>query len=69
MIVIDLSYSLICYRFVGGKPEVIFSLNDTLSGKIPVSGEEKDIPKDHQFFLTGVTNQSLNILAEGPSGE
>ena len=46
---------------------MIFSLNDTLSGKI--TGEEKDILKDHQFFLTGVTNQSLNILAEGPSGE
>ena len=67
MLVIDLSYSLISYRFVGGKPEVIFSPNDTLSGKI--TGEEKDIPKDHQFFLTRVTNQSLNILAEGPSGE
>lgn len=48
-------------RVAGGKPEVIFSLNEQLLGK-----DKTPVPKDHKFVLTGMASsaQTLTLLSQ-----
>ncbi|KAI0217027.1 General transcription factor IIF subunit 2 [Lamellibrachia satsuma] len=61
----------------GGKPEVVFSLDETSSKTTTAGGgvtsSKPAVPKYHKFVLTGIVNQNLYVLAtemsEGPNQE
>ncbi|XP_074657811.1 general transcription factor IIF subunit 2-like isoform X2 [Tubulanus polymorphus] len=50
-------------KIAGGKPEVVFTLDDTLF-QLQKRPGETPVPKDHKFVLTGIANQNLSILTE-----
>ncbi|XP_013401289.1 general transcription factor IIF subunit 2 [Lingula anatina] len=52
-------------RFQGGKPEVLFSLQESLAKK-DETGEE--VPRDHKFVVTGTANQKLFVLTQDGAG-
>jgi len=47
-------------RVAGGKPEVIFSLDEEVARQD--DQEEMKIPKNHKFVMTGVGRQTLAVL-------
>ena len=53
-------------RTPGGKPEVVFSLNESLSKPSGAPGEQVTVPKEHKFVMTGITSQQLSVLAQHP---
>jgi len=54
----------------GGKPEVVFSLDEPSAKATPRGDPTKPaVPKYHKFMLTGIVNQNLYVLATEMSGK
>ncbi|XP_064638590.1 general transcription factor IIF subunit 2-like [Lineus longissimus] len=53
-------------KFQGGKPEVVFTIDDKLLEKEKDSSGDvlPTVPKDHKFVLTGIADQNLAILGQ-----